>query len=139
MLIGLQIFNSLGDNVTVSGDTLRLALTASALPITGPLGPVVNAIQSVSKAGAHITTVNNQRVEATLNGTRIRFDQEVSFDVGGAADAPALKDISGIAAHKVLAWIGIQSIQLQQSEGSWTVEVTTNLGTVKFNLDTANS
>lgn len=138
MLIGLQIFNSLGDSVTVSGDTLRLALAASALPVAGPLGTLVDAIQSVSKVGSHITTVNNQKIETTLNGNRIRFDEEVTFDVSGTNGAPGLKNISGVAAHKAVAWIGIQAIQLQQNEGGWTVGVSTHIGTINFNLDAAN-
>lgn len=50
-LVGVHIFNSLGDNVTLLGATLALALANSGIPIAQPLSPLVNAVQSLSKAG----------------------------------------------------------------------------------------
>jgi hypothetical protein len=136
MLMGMQLFNGLGNNVTVTGDTLRLAIEASAVPVTDALEPLVTAILSISKTGAHITTANHQKIEMTLNGNRIRFDEEVTCDVGGTPDAPALKNIAGVSAHK-LAWIAIKGILLQQNDGRWKVQVTTSVGTVNFNIDSA--
>ncbi len=133
-LVGIQIFNSLGDNVVVSGDILRLALTTAGLSITGPLATLVNAIQSVSKAGDRVTTENDQDIEVTLNGNRMRFKQKVTFDVRGTAVAPALTNITGVSVHKVISWIDILGIQLEQKQGIWSVGVTTRLGTVNFNL-----
>jgi hypothetical protein len=33
LLLGIQIFNNLGDNVTLPGPTLALALTTSGVPV----------------------------------------------------------------------------------------------------------
>ncbi len=38
--VAMQIFSALGDNVTVSGSDLQQALTASAIPLQGPLADV---------------------------------------------------------------------------------------------------
>jgi hypothetical protein len=134
MLMGAQIFNGLGDNVTLSGDTLRLALTASALPITGPLTALLGAIENVSKVGAHVTSANSQEIETTLNGTRVRFKEEVSFDVSETSGAPALNNIAGVSAHHVF-WIDIKGIQLKQNQGRWSVAVVTSMKTINFDLD----
>jgi hypothetical protein len=135
MLIGIQIFNSLGDDVTVPGDILKLALTTSGIPITGPLVPLVNAIQNVTKTGDHLSIALNQDTEALLNNNRIRFKEVVSFDVNKTADAPALNNIVGLAAHKLLSWINIQNIQLKQNQGRWSVAVGTSLTTINFDLN----
>jgi Protein of unknown function, DUF538 len=135
MLSGIQIFSSLGANVTVPGDTMRLALTTSGIPITGPLVPLVNAIESVSKTGEHLSIALNQDTETLLNNNRVRFKQEVSFDVNETVDAPALNNIVGVAAHKLLSWINIQSVQLKQDQGRWSVAVGTSLTTINFDLN----
>jgi hypothetical protein len=117
ILLAIQIFNSLGDNVTLPGNTLALALTQSRIPIPGPLVPLVNAIQSISKTGNHITITINQIIETLLNNSRVRFQENVHFDVSNNSVAPALNNVVGVAAHKLLSWINIQSIQLKQDKG----------------------
>jgi hypothetical protein len=134
MLIGIQIFDSLGDDVTLLGDTLRLALTTSGILITGPLVPLVDSIQSVSKRGDHVSIALNQDMETLLNNNRIRFKQEVGFDVSDTASGPTLNNIVGVAAHKLLNWINIQSIQVKQNQGRWSIAVGTSLTTINFNL-----
>ncbi len=122
-LVGMQIFGSLGANSTVSGDNLRMALTASGVPIDGPLAPALAAIQTVAKDNDHITITNNQEVEVTLGGTRTRVKEELSFDVAATAGLPALNNIQGLQAHKFL-WISIQKIELIQNQGRSSVRVT---------------
>jgi hypothetical protein len=111
MSLGIQIFNGLGDNVTLPGSTLTLALTASAVTIPGPLVPLANAIQTVSKTGDRITIVLNQRIETAFNNAEIRFDEEVNFDVSATGN-PALNNIAGVSAHAFLAWLNIGSVRL---------------------------
>lgn len=124
MLIGMQIFNTLGDDVTATGDTLRLALTASAIPITGPLVSVVDAIQSLTKATDHVVVALNGPIEIALAKTQIRIDTEVSFDVSASGASTALSNIAGVATHVLFAWPNITSIQLNQNQGHLTVGVT---------------
>jgi len=135
MLMGMQIFNTLGDNVTVTGDVLKAAFGTSAIPIAGPLVPLVDAIQNVAKIGNHLSIVLNDDVEATLNNNRIRFKKDMSFDVIPSVTAPGLSNILGVAAHKVMTWINIQSIQLKQNLGRWNVAVGTSLTTLNFDLN----
>jgi hypothetical protein len=134
IVIGIQIFNSLGDSVTLAGDTLRLALTSAGIPITGPLVSLVDAIQSVSKTADHVSIALTEDTETTVNNNRIRFKEEVSFDVNKTADSPALNSIAGVAAHKMMTWINIQSIQLTQNQGRWSVAVGTSVKTINFDL-----
>jgi len=135
MLIGMQIFSTLGDNITVAGDILKLALATSAIPITGPVVPLVDAIQSVTKTGNHISVALNQDTETTLNNNRMRFKKEMSFDVIPTPNAPGLNNILGVAAHKIVTWINIQSVQLKQNLGLWNVAVGTSLTTINFDLN----
>jgi hypothetical protein len=134
IVIGIQIFNSLGDSVTLAGDTLRLALTTAGIPITGPLVSLVDAIQSVSKTADHVSIALTDDTETSVNNNRIRFKAEVSFDVNKTADSPALNNIVGVAAHKMMTWINIQSIHLTQNQGRWSVAVGTSVKTINFDL-----
>jgi hypothetical protein len=135
MLVGMQIFSTLGDNVTVSGDILRLALANSAIAITEPLVSLVAAIQAVSKTGNHVTIALNQDIETTLNSNRIRFKDQMNFDAIPTPGAPELNNITGVATHKFVSWINIQSIRLKQNLGHWSVAVGTSLTTVNFDLN----
>lgn len=134
MLVGIQIFNSLGDNVTLPGATLALALATSGIPISQPLAPLLNALQSVSKAGEHVSIALTQDTEVEVNNNRIRFAKDTSFDVSEDAGNPALNNIVGLAGHKML-WINVQSIQLTQNQGRWSVAVHTSIKTINFDLD----
>jgi len=135
LVVGMQIFNSLGDEVTLSGDTLRTALASSGISIPGPSTPLVNAIVSISKAGVHLDIVLNQDTDVSVNNNRIRFMQEVGFDLGETAGLPGLNNIEGVAAHKLLSWINIQSVQLKQNQGRWSIAVGTSLTTVNIDLN----
>jgi hypothetical protein len=133
-LVGVHIFNSLGDNVTLLGATLALALANSEIPIAQPFAPLVNAVQSLSKAGGHVSIALAQETELLVNTTRLRFGKEVGFDVSESDGIPALKNIVGIAAHKLLSWINIQSLQLKQNQGRWSMAVGTSLTTINVDL-----
>jgi hypothetical protein len=133
-LVGVHIFSSLGDNVTLLGATLALALANSGIPIPESLSPLVNAVQSLSKAGGHVSIALAQDTEVLVNKTRLRFGKEVGFDVGESDGDPALKNMVGVAAHKLLSWINIQSLQLKQNQGRWTVTVGTPLTTINVDL-----
>jgi hypothetical protein len=134
LLIGMQIFNTLGDSVTVTGDILKAAFTSSAIPIPGPLVPLLDAVRSVAKTGNHLSIALDQDIETTFNNNRLKFKQEMSFDAIPTPSAPALHNITGVAAHKLVSWITIQSIQLKQNLGRWSVAVATSLTTVNFDL-----
>jgi Protein of unknown function, DUF538 len=122
LLVGIQIFNSLNDQVILTGNTLTLALAASAIQIPGPLAPLVDSIQSVAKQGELITLTMNREIETTFNDTRIRFQERVGFNVDNG-DSPALTNMTGVSAHALLAWLDITSIQLNRDDGHLSLAV----------------
>jgi len=131
--VAMQIFSSLGDNATVAGSTLLAALSASAVPVEGPLASVLGAIQQVTKAGDLVTVTNAQEVDTVLSGTPVRLKNEVSFTVAEADGLPGLNNIAGVSVHKMF-WFSIQSIQLKQNNGQKVVQVVTTGGTKEFPL-----
>jgi hypothetical protein len=134
LLMGIQMFNSLGQNVTLLGPTLALALTSSGVPVDPSLAPLLSAIQNISKAGSHVSIALNEDTELSLKNTRIKFAKDTSFDVSDDAASPALNNIVGLAGHK-LVWVNVQSIQLTQNQGRWSVAVKTPLKTIDFGLN----
>jgi len=131
--VAMQIFSGLGDNVTVAGSDLQQALTASAIPLQSPLSDVVNAIQQVNKSADLISLTSTQEVQIVLSGTQVRLNPAVSFNVAESGGLPSLNNISGVSVHK-LFWIGIQTIELIQSQGQKMVRVVTSAGTREFPL-----
>jgi hypothetical protein len=129
--VAMQVFSGLGDKATVSGGTLREALSASVIPVGGPLADVLSAIQKVTKAGGLVTLTNAQEVQTVLNGTQVRLKNEVSFDVAEQDGLPTLNNIAGVSVHKVF-WFSIQSIQLKENQGQQVVQVVTSGGTKEF-------
>src|ERR1700721_1150797 len=62
LLVGIQMFKNLPDNVTLPGPTLALALTTSGVPVDPSLAPLLSAIQNISKAGTQSGfTLNKHR------------------------------------------------------------------------------
>jgi hypothetical protein len=131
--VGMQIFTSLGDNVTVTGDVLRQALAAADVPVAGSLSTLVAASQSIAKSGSQVTVTNSQQIQTEINGTQIRFDSLVTFNVGTDGGFPTISGIEGAAAHKIF-WIGITEIQLQVNQGVKTLHVVTSAGSRDFPL-----
>jgi hypothetical protein len=131
--MGMQMFNNLGDNITVSGDTLRQALTESGIAVDGALSGLVAAAQNITKSGSHVTVTNTEETKTQISGTTIRFKPLVAFDVGTAGGFPTVSNIQGAAAHK-LFWIEITQIQLQQNQGKRILHVQTSAGARDFPL-----
>jgi len=133
MTVAMQIFTSLGDNVTVTGDILRQALAAANVAASGPLSTLLAASQGIAKSGSQVTVTNSQQIQTEINGTQIRFDPLVTFNVGTDGGFPTISNIQGAAAHKIF-WIGITEIQLQQNQGVKTLHVVTSAGSRDFPL-----
>src|SRR3984893_18049039 len=64
--VAMQIFSGLGNQASVSGDTLRAALTASGLPLAGPLATVMAAIQNVTKASNLVSVTNSKEIQREM-------------------------------------------------------------------------
>jgi hypothetical protein len=133
VLLGIQMFNDLGDDVTLPGPTLAQALATSGIPVDPSLAPLLSSIQNISKARTHVSISLKQDTELSLKNTRIKFAKDTSFDVSGDAIRPALNNISGLAGHKVF-WVNVQSIQLTQNQGRWNLAIETPVKTISFDL-----
>jgi len=131
--VGMQIFNNLGDNITVFGDILRQALTDSSVAVDGPLSALVAAAQNIKKVGSHVTVTNAEEIKTEISGTPIRFNQLVTFDVGTDAGFPTINNTQGVAVHK-LFWFDIKQIQLRQDQGKRILHVETSGGARDFPL-----
>ncbi len=129
--VAMQIFSALGDNVSVSGCVLQQALTASAVPLQGPLADMVNAIQEVTKSADLVSLTIAQEAQIVLSGTKVRLNTAVCFNVAETDGLPALTNISGVSVHKFF-WIGIQTIQVIENQGQKMVRVMTPIGTGEF-------
>jgi hypothetical protein len=134
LLVGVQLFNSLGGNVSLSGSTLTQALANSGVPVDPALTAFLTEVQNISKTGNHVSITLSQDTELLLNNTRIRFAKATSFDVVDDAVSPALNNVVGVAGHKIV-WVNVQSIQLVESQGRWSVKVITSVKTLEFELN----
>lgn len=130
---GLAIFQSLGENVVLSGDVLRKALSQASLSLGGRLADVLGAVGSVTKMGDLITLVNNQELRPVLQGKTLRLKQTVAFEVGLDGGNLSLSNIAGVAVHEVF-WIDIKQIQVRQQAGQRVMRVVTGEGSRDFPL-----
>jgi hypothetical protein len=130
---GISIFQSLGENATLSGDVLRSALSQASLIFDGPLSDVLTAVGSITKTRNLIVVANSQELRPSVHGTTLRLKQTVTFDVGSDGGNPSLSNITGVAVHKVF-WIDIQQIELRQQDGQKVLHVVTEHGARDFPL-----
>jgi hypothetical protein len=129
----LAIFQGLGENVVLSGDVLRQALSQASLSLGGTLADLLPAVGSVTKTGNVITLANNQELHPVLQGITLRLKQTVTFQVCSDGDNPSLSNIAGVAVHKVF-WIEIEQVQLRQQAGQKVLHVVTGEGSRDFPL-----
>jgi len=134
VVAGMQIFNKLGDDASVTGSTLLLTLATSNIKIDPLFLPLVNAIQIISKSGNHVSVSLNQPIEVQ-HKIRVDFAQEMSFDVGNEGGNPALNNVKGLSGHKGIFGAAVKAIQLTQNQGLWSVAVKTALKTFNFVLN----
>jgi hypothetical protein len=131
--LGLQIFDSLGDNITLSGEILRKALTDSSIAADGLLAPLIAAAQIITKIGGQLTVTNNEEIKIEIGGTPIKFKSMVKFDVAREGGLPTVSNIQGVAAHKVF-WFDITQIELRENQGKRILHIETSGGARDFPL-----
>jgi len=131
--VSMQIFNSLGGDIAISGDVVRQALTDSSLGMDGPLSFLVAAAQDITKNGSRVTISNTGEIKTEISGTPIKFNRLVTFDVGTDGGFPTINNIQGVAGHK-LFWFDIKQIELRQDQGKRILHVVTSGGARDFPL-----
>jgi hypothetical protein len=129
--VGMQIFNNLGDNIAVTGDTLRQALTDSGVGVDGPLSALVAAAANITKTGSQVAVTSTREIQTQISGTSIKFDPLVTFNVGLGEGFPTISNIQGAAAKK-LFWFSITGIQLRENQGQKILHVDTSGGSRDF-------
>jgi hypothetical protein len=131
--LSMQMFNSLGGNIAVSGDILRQALTESSIDMNGPLSSVIAAAGNITKNGSQVTVSNTGEIKIEIGGAPLKFSQSVTFDVGTDNDSPTVSNIQGVAVHK-LFWFDIKQIELREDQGRRILHVETSGGARDFPL-----
>lgn len=131
--VGMQIFNNLGDNIAVSGEILRQALTESGVAADGPMSALVAAAASITKIGSQVAVTCTQEIQTQISGTPIKFSPQVTFNVGTDGGFPTISNIQGASAHKVF-WFAITEIQLREDQGKKILHVETSGGARDFPL-----
>jgi hypothetical protein len=131
--VWMQILNSLGSNIAISGDVLRQALTDSHVEVDGPLSLIVTAAENITKNGSQVTVNSTGETKVEIAGTPLKFNRQVTFDVVMDAGFPTINNIQGVAVHK-LFWFDINQIQLRQAQGSRILHVETSGGARDFPL-----
>ncbi len=109
----INTFNGLGNNATVSGDTLRAALKDNNIQAKGDNEKLLNNIDSISKSGDSVTINNHAKLTAGL----VTEQKTVSFKVGTLDGHPAIKDIQGIAAGKSFIKFDVHSVGVVSTSG----------------------
>ncbi len=96
--MGMSIFNSLGNNVRVSGDIMRQALNDTGIKLEGAGADLISHAQSISKAASTVTILSSAEYSTKQGANTLYIDKKVSFNVGTSGGLPALTDIKGLSA-----------------------------------------
>jgi RHS repeat-associated protein len=96
--MGMNIFNSLGNNVTVSGDVMRQALKDTGIALGGAGADLISHADNISKSGNAVTIANKSDYTTTLGTNILKIDKKVSFNIGTEGGLPVLSAITGLHA-----------------------------------------
>ena len=94
--MAMQIFNNLGDKVSVTGAVLREALAKTGVTLGGAAADLISHADSISKSGSTVTVSNKSDYTTTQNDNTLHIDKKVSFNVGTENGLPALTSINGL-------------------------------------------
>ena len=97
--IAFNIFNSLGNNASVTGEILRAAIKATGVKLEGAAADLISHADSITKSGNAVTVTSNSRYDTSQNGTTIHVDSKVSFTVGMDKGLPGINNIKGLHAE----------------------------------------
>jgi hypothetical protein len=109
----VNLFNGLGTNATVSGSTLRTALSNNGVSVTGNNGKLLNNIESISKSGNNVTITNRRKLTAGY----VSEQKQVSFSVGTLNGRAAITNIRGVSAGVGFFKFGVHSVEVASVSG----------------------
>ncbi|MFZ0413306.1 MAG: RHS repeat-associated core domain-containing protein [Candidatus Acidiferrales bacterium] len=97
--LGMKIFSSLGNNVSVTGDALRQGVKDSNVKLDDTTNALLANVTSVTKSGDQVTITNSQKSTQDISGYAVSIAKTVSFAVGTSkAGLPGLYNVKGISA-----------------------------------------
>jgi RHS repeat-associated protein len=113
----LSIFDGMGTNASVTGDTLRSALTANNITPEGDNAKLINNIDSITKTGNDVT-INNH---SNLTAGHVSEQKTVSFSVGKQDSHPAITNIQGIKGGIGIMKTQVKSVEVVSTSGKQAV------------------
>ncbi len=128
---GMQIFNKLGNNVTVSGDVLREAVQQvgkqTGLKMEGVAADLIAHAKSVTKSGDQVTIANSSKFDVSQKGIGAHIDTKVSFKVGLENGLPSLTDVKGLKVTYGVP-IVVTKMQVALKDGKHVLNVGGHIG-----------
>jgi hypothetical protein len=104
-----NIFNNLGQNVSVKGDTLRQAITKAELKLDEFSSTLLANADSISKSGNHVTITSTKDTPGKIQGYEINIRKIASFDVSISKGGATIGNIKGVEA-KFGLWIDVTKV-----------------------------
>jgi len=113
---GMQIFNGLGSNASVTGDTLRQAIKESKVDLGGAAADLIQHADSISKSGSNVTITNSSAFSSKQGDVTINFAKTVSFSVGAdnKTGLPGFSQIQGLSGKQGKLGADVTKIQVVQ-------------------------
>ncbi len=117
---GMQIFNGLGNNASVTGDTLRQGIRESKVDLGGAAADLIQHADSISKSGSNVTITNTAAFSSKQGDVTINFAKTVSFSVGAdkKTGLPGFSQIQGLSGKQGKLGAGVTKIQVVQHGGA---------------------
>lgn len=107
----INIFNGLGNNVSVTGDALRQGIKDSKVALDDASSALLANATSLTKNGSQVTINSARQTETNIAGVDVRIGATVKFTVGSEKGNPTLSNISGLGAKKGI-WLDVQKVSV---------------------------
>jgi hypothetical protein len=125
----INIFNGLGNNISVTGETLREGIKDSKVSLDGTSTALLANATSVEKNGNQVTINSKNETTTNISGVDVRVAQVVSFMVGSEKGNPTLSNIRGLQAKKGI-FLDVQKVSVGRYNGGKAVFVQAGKGIV---------
>jgi RHS repeat-associated protein len=107
----IQIFNSLGNNVSVTGDALRQAIAQTHFNLDDTTKAMLANATSLTKNGNQVTINSQSETEQKIQGFQVRVETIVAFRVNADKTNPSFADINGLGVH-IGVWLDVQKVSV---------------------------
>lgn len=124
----INIFNGLGDNVSVTGDALRQGIKDSKVTLDDTSSALLSKATSLTKTDNEVT-INSSSKESSvsLGILNLKIANKVTFTVGSEKGSPELTNIAGLKAGKGV-YLDVQKISVRPSGNSKAVFIQAGKG-----------